>query len=60
MLFDPVYSHKDVPGFLSGGGRGGAFAPPRLTPDVPTVSVIKATVAAFKESQNAPRQTAAD
>ena len=45
VLFDPVYCHKDVPPSL---------------PDVPTVSVIKATVAAFKESQNAPRKTAAD
>ena len=45
VLFDPVYCHKNVP---------------PSHPDVPTVSVIKATVATFKESQNAPRETAAD
>ena len=39
VLFDPVYCHKDVPPSLS---------------DVPTVSVIKATVAAFKESLKMP------
>ena len=39
MLFDPVYCHKNVP---------------PSQPDVPTVSVIKATVATFKESLKMP------
>ena len=39
VLFDPVYCRKDVP---------------PSHPDVPTVSVIKATVATFKESFKMP------